>query len=1120
MQSFIFKKIKAAFLRLKFKLVISAGLTLGLMSLFQNCGKGFTSVTAENATQLSSRAQSEIPGNDAILNVQSPSLTITAKPALLIKDRRVEVRFTAQNLPEGSATYCRVDKVEFKTCAFNFISYDLIDGRHQVDIQIRSKENLVLTGTSLDFRVDGTSPDIMVNEAPPAMTGNAASISFLATDAETSVAQIECLFDNVVIQNCTSPQRLTSLSAGEHIFHLRVTDSIGNVSEKDIIFNVDLSIPTLAWSPSPQSSTKESTSTFQFAVTGELAQTLAPFTYKCRLDDGPATNCKSPLTVSNTVQGSHKLSVVAVGKNEVESSALNFSWVYDTKLPTLSVTLRPASYSTTTEDALITFEASDLGSGIKSKLCKIDFADYTACENSISAANLSLKQHNFSIRIEDNAGNVSIDGNLWTVIESIPIMKALYKQISAGTTGQICGIPADSVGTGSTIKCWGSISSFGIYSPGSLALNTSKPIPMMGTFDAQSLSTVDSANGCYITSAGALWCWRQGQASAVVPEVKRAKTVVALRTSTCALTTDGKVFCWGANEQGQLGFGHTTRVDIPTAIPDLLGIKVLVGRLNRYCVINNLDQVRCWGDNSDSVIATADPTKAFITKPSALTSLTSSAKDVAVGARHICALTSNNTVRCVGQSEVGQTGLPPGQNNAEVRTSTGTPLSNVTSITAGDSHTCAITADGQLYCWGNNYYGNLGSETPGTFSNAALKVALPEVALSVTLNGTSNCAILKNLFVYCWGQNNYGVLGLNNKTNLETASPLQNILGLQSVVTSGIHSCGITPNGRVQCWGLNESMSFGGSATLRTSVNAVEVPGVENAKQISTQFAGSCALSKSGQVSCWGSINPFTVQQTSLSNVSMIASGTHFTCALNGDRKVYCWGANYGSVLGIQDVNQAPFTTMQPTLIPGIENAIHISAGYFHACAVITDGKVKCWGSNNFGELGHSKVSSSLSYPVAQEVVGLPAIPFVQVSASGGHSSCALSLNGRVYCWGYLLSNENGMRLATQSPKWVQGLPAEAQQIVSGYNFTCALVKGGKTYCWGSNEQQQFGKITNRLFYLKATPALRGETGTEIQASPNGRILGLKKINGELVISGSFEQTYFTPQGPLLDSQY
>jgi len=283
---------------------------------------------------------------------------------------------------------------------------------------------------------------------------------------------------------------------------------------------------------------------------------------------------------------------------------------------------------------------------------------------------------------------------------------------------------------------------------------------------------------------------------------------------------------------------------------------------------------------------------------------------VAAGGDHSCALTTGGGVKCWGSNVVGQIG----DGSTEDRFSPVDVLglaSGVIAISAGDSHTCALTSAGGVKCWGSNVFGQLGDGSTTQRLTSVDVLGLSSGVSAISAGGQHSCAVTTAGGVKCWGRNNFGQLGDDSTT--QRLSPVD-VSGLASgggVISAGLqHSCALTTGGGVKCWGRNSSGQLGDGSTSNR-LTPVEVTGLT-------------------------------------SGVSAISADMHYSCALTTSGAVKCWGSNSQGQLGDGSTTQR----LTPVAVSGLTGGTSaISSGAFHSCALSTAGSVKCWGGMTPGRL-------------------------------------------------------------------------------------------------------------------------------------------------------------------------
>ena len=282
----------------------------------------------------------------------------------------------------------------------------------------------------------------------------------------------------------------------------------------------------------------------------------------------------------------------------------------------------------------------------------------------------------------------------------------------------------------------------------------------------------------------------------------------------------------------------------------------------------------------------------------------------------------------------------------------------------------------------------------------------------------------------CWGANFGGQLG--NGT-IRDAPRVVNVIGLSSVIAiaagSG-HTCALLKAGNVKCWGFNNSGVLG-NGTTTTKTKPASVTGLSGVAAISTGDQDTCALLKNGTVKCWG---------------------------YNGDGELGTGITNGPQSCSAGDISTACSTT--PVTVPGLSGVAAVNVGNNDTCALLKNGTVECWGSNNNGELGNGTTQASLT-PV--KVKGLSTVTALSSGGVNGNYTCALLQAGAVKCWGYNGEGElgNGTTASALTPVGVAGLGG-ATSITTGGRHACAETKNAVAKCWGENIYGQLGNGTTK----------------------------------------------------------
>ncbi|WP_236606778.1 RCC1 domain-containing protein [Sandaracinus amylolyticus] len=341
-------------------------------------------------------------------------------------------------------------------------------------------------------------------------------------------------------------------------------------------------------------------------------------------------------------------------------------------------------------------------------------------------------------------------------------------------------------------------------------------------------------------------------------------------------------------------------------------------------------------------------------------------------------------------------------------------------IAAGGLHSCALREAGDVVCWGDNEYGQLGDGTT-LDSLVPVRVAGLQNAVAISSSrGSHTCALLESGQVLCWGANNSGQLG-NGETSTAQPTPVPVLSpGAAFVgVSAGSNStCAWRSSGEALCWGYNGSGQIG-DGTEERRVVPTPVEGIDDAIAMRVGGGHACAIRSGRTLECWGSNahgqlgdgtdgagvpdRADSASPTAVANlgpsVYSIGAGLWNTCAVLAAGGLRCWGRNSEGQVGDGT------TTLRnaPTTVRGLESGVlGVDGGTFHACALISTGAVECWGRNNEGELGDgTSVDRSAPGPVALRGAAI-------ALATGVAHSCVVTAEGAVECWGRNLAGNLG----------------------------------------------------------------------------------------------------------------
>jgi len=332
---------------------------------------------------------------------------------------------------------------------------------------------------------------------------------------------------------------------------------------------------------------------------------------------------------------------------------------------------------------------------------------------------------------------------------------------------------------------------------------------------------------CAVTGHGAVQCWGENSSGQLgdgtttdratpVPVSGFGSGAVAVTAGeyhTCALTSAGAVWCWGANDSGQLGDGTMTNRLTPVIVTGLTSGVVAVGAgYGHTCAVTGGGALLCWGGNWYGQLGNGISGDHLT--PVAVSGLGSGVAAVAVGGEHTCALTSGGAVQCWGANQYGQLG---DGTTTQRQTPVGVSglTSGVAAVAAGGAHTCALTSAGAAWCWGVNYGGRLGDGTTTDRWTPVAVSGLGSGVVAVAASGSHTCAVTSGGGLQCWGSNYYGQVGDGTITDRWTPVTVSGLAsGVVSVASAvGLHTCALTSGGAVKCWGYNSSGQLGDGTT-------------------------------------------------------------------------------------------------------------------------------------------------------------------------------------------------------------------------------------------------------------------------------------------------------------------
>lgn len=588
------------------------------------------------------------------------------------------------------------------------------------------------------------------------------------------------------------------------------------------------------------------------------------------------------------------------------------------------------------------------------------------------------------------------------------------------------------------------------------------------------------------------------------------RTVSADSYHSFAIDSLGQLYAWGGNSSGQLGNNSTTDAlaAINLSVTQFSGgltnllydntFQMITTGLAHTLAIDSAGRLYAWGDNNRGQLGNNTAVRSLIA-----VSLTNDQqlngadnpiynrtfRSVSAGREHTFAIDGSGQLFAWGSNLGGQLGnnsyaassyIPINLSATQFDGGALNPLYGLTfqSATAVFNYSYAIDSAGQLYAWGDNFYGQICIDIPGeiriavNLSTALIWPTITDKNIKMIAGGESHSlAIASTGELYAWGNNTNGQVGNNsvsivrtpvNLSNTQFSGGVTNELYekvFRTIAAGTAHSLAIDSSGQLYTWGYNDYGQLGDNSTTgsRTAINLS-----------AAEFVGGVA-------------NPLYGK-----HIQSIAAGYSHSLAIDSSGQLYAWGLNSSGQLGDNTmVDSHVAVNLSTTQFgDGTTNQLYgktfqsIIAGYLHSLAIDSSGQVYAWGHNGSGQLGNNTVASS---PIA---INLSATQFSgainllygqvfrDISAGRDHS-LAIDSSGQLYAWGAGSLGQLGNNVLSSSRIAINlstlqlsgGVTNQLQNqtfrsIVAGYYHNLAISSSGQLYTWGHNNGGQLGDNT------------------------------------------------------------
>lgn len=979
----------------------------------------------------------------------------------------------------------------------------------------------------------------------------------------------------------------SALTNGAHTLYVQERDLAGNWSTAgSFAFTIDTNIPGAPSVVSAASTTTNSQPTWTWTSAG--APGVGSYRYK--LDDSSLTSGATTTAVASYTPGSaladgaHTLYVQESNVNGSWSTSGSYVITIDSTAPTVAnVTSNKAdaTYSTLadTVDVRVTFSEAVTVTGSPKITMETGATDRDATYTSGSGSTTLVFTYTIQLgdvssdltyvatsslalnggTIKDAAGNnATLTLASPTASGSLAANKAIV--ISAAIPPSSFTISSTTVGNGRVTLTWGAASGAASYTlkrgtstgsyPTTLSTSATSPyadtgltngtayyymvtaVNTYGTTDASaeatgtpyianpsftSISLTGAASDGVLDRSelqlqtavvGSLVAADYGFVGYAVVSSVTTCSSVAIANYTAAIplasnplfAADGnyKICVAVLNAAYTAAFGESATIAVDRSV--LTGKTVLAIESgpdsDHTCAILSDNSLKCWGDNSygqlgiDSTTSKGLSASDMATLPAVNLGTSRTAKAVALGKYHTCAILDDDTLKCWGYGGSGQLGYDgttsKGNSTGSMATVGTVNLGTgrtAKAVSAAGYSTCAILDNDTLKCWGDNSSGNLGYDSTASKGNsvgsmaalAAVNLGSGRTAKTVKLSQYYTCAILDNDNMKCWGDGGAGNLGYDSTATKGAAGGDMAALAAINLGTSrtalsigigGGQTCAILDDDTLKCWG-------GGSNGQRGSDSVTSVG------------------TSGGQMAALGTVNLGT-GRTAVS----VKGGSYHTCVLLDNATMKCFGNNNYGQLGYNNGTQMGSSSGQMAVLGTVNlgsgrTPLSIAAGKNHTCAVLDNNTAKCWGDYASGQLGYGNnngagIAASMS---SMTKVNLGASRTAKMSALGEYFACAILDDDKLKCWGRNHNGQLGYDSTTNLGSTVGdmsglasvnlGTGRTAKSVSAGAAHTCALLDNNTVKCWGVNNF--FGQL--------------GYDDTTIRGNSGGSMAALAAVN-------------------------
>ena len=677
--------------------------------------------------------------------------------------------------------------------------------------------------------------------------------------------------------------------------------------------------------------------------------------------------------------------------------------------------------------------------------------------------------------------------------------------------------------TGTTVWAWGD-NSYSQLGDGTSTIRYT-PVSVVGASKTFVKISAGFYHTLAIDKNGQAWAWGNGYSGqlgdnsgtlrntpvSVAGATKTFCEIAAGQSHTVAIDKNGQAWGWGNNSNGRLGDNSTTLKYTPVSV--LGTTKTFCQIAAGFChtvAIDKNGKSWGWGVNNGGQLGDNSITSRLT--PVSVLGATKTFCQIAAGNVHTVAIDKNGRAWGWGGNVQGQLG-----DNSYISQRTPVSVLGATKtfcqIAAGFFHAVAIDKNGQAWAWGGNGQGQLGDNSNTPRLTPVSVAGATKTFCQIKSGAYHTIALDYNNNLWGWGYDLYGGLGTNNELRRCTPVSVAGATKTFCQIAAGVAtSTAIDKNGRAWSWGLSNYGQLGDNSTT-SRVTPVSVLGATKTFCQISLNSHIVAIDKNGQAWGWGNNNFGQLGDDSITNrctpvsvgglpkifCQISVAGNH-TIAIDNRGFVWTWGINGQGQLGDNSIT----SRRTPVQVAGLpKNFCQIAGGSNHTVAIDNAGQAWGWGYNIAGQLGNN---SYISQRTPVSVLGATKT-FCQIAAGSNHT-IAIDKNGKVWGWG---NNQNGQlgnnsTTARCTPVSVLGTTKTFCQITAGNYVTFAIDKNGRAWGWGSNAS---GEIGDNSTITRYTPVSVGgviKTFCHISSAASGQHTTAIDKNGQVWSWGTRSQ--------------